>query len=910
MVAPMIPYALRRAALLLCWAAAAEAQEVEASAAPRSAPSADYAGRVASGLPAPSDQAWATVAASQAHNEVPREVLDQWRPFVYPSSPWTETRLPALPAVDPEQQIAGRTVTLDAGLLALGVVSVADFGAAGSGDADATDAIQQAINFARDHALVCYFPAGDYLVSSTLYAQQLLHIHPESGELLVDRHRQCVLVGSTAGQGRARLVLKEGTFPEYDANRRNFVLHFRSTRPPAPTGDGKDWPGPLDLESNADHYNASIRSIDIVIRPGNAGASGLRMQGAEGCSISDINITFEKAPSGTGEVNGHVGLQGSPGSGSGVHSVTVTGGRIGIDTRGTERFGADWQRTGTQPTATMSRITLRDQSDWALYNRSRGPLIGVGWRIESSRPGPVICFDWEWLLFPFNSSAALIDSVIEYRLPPETPSPAVVATAADPQRNRSFYFNNVFIKGASAVQDAEKTALGEGWTHLVHLAVHHQPVAFGPEGRFRPAETIYVDGKPWEHKVFVRQQADTAPPDDLQTRHAWGDFPSFDSPGAVPVTNFGAKGDGKTDDTAALQAALDSGKTLIVPRGTFLINDTLQLRPDTKLVGVHKWWSVIFTRQTEEATFGRLPRSSEEGLAVIKKGRPLLQTPDTPEASVKLGFLSLQHGWPLRSHNGWRVKDAEGKWTADYTNAKGACPDEAFVETYPLLWRCGGASVVRDLHFEPLKQYSYHYGIYDEKVKDIETFNGGIFIHPFIQVRGHGGGKFFNFFYHGFLPYRRDGGILTVEGTKEPLQFYHLHAQHCSAEYSVRLVRAANVDIFGTKTEHHTSFLLLQDSDNVRIFGHGGIATPAPGSHHYLFDRSRNFLLSNFAEQANFHETRRAGRPGWSTMHLSNIDEYDGLLEITANGDKLTLAPMTRPILYLRGNPTGSGLAD
>lgn len=52
----------------------------------------------------------------------------------------------------------------------------------------------------------------------------------------------------------------------------------------------------------------------------------------------------------------------------------------------------------------------------------------------------------------------------------------------------------------------------------------------------------------------------------------------------VNVKDYGAVGDGATDDTAAMQAALDSigtaGGTVVVPPGTYLISASLQVRKD------------------------------------------------------------------------------------------------------------------------------------------------------------------------------------------------------------------------------------------------------------------------------------------------------------------------------------------
>lgn len=53
----------------------------------------------------------------------------------------------------------------------------------------------------------------------------------------------------------------------------------------------------------------------------------------------------------------------------------------------------------------------------------------------------------------------------------------------------------------------------------------------------------------------------------------------------VSVKDFGAVGDGIADDTAAFQAALDTGKEVRVPDGTYLITDSIKLVENSRLVG-------------------------------------------------------------------------------------------------------------------------------------------------------------------------------------------------------------------------------------------------------------------------------------------------------------------------------------
>jgi parallel beta-helix repeat protein len=71
----------------------------------------------------------------------------------------------------------------------------------------------------------------------------------------------------------------------------------------------------------------------------------------------------------------------------------------------------------------------------------------------------------------------------------------------------------------------------------------------------------------------------------------WLAPPALAASRTLDVRSFGAKGDGVTDDTAAIQSALDAagasgGQTVLFPAGTYKLTDTLFVDSNTSLVGV------------------------------------------------------------------------------------------------------------------------------------------------------------------------------------------------------------------------------------------------------------------------------------------------------------------------------------
>lgn len=66
------------------------------------------------------------------------------------------------------------------------------------------------------------------------------------------------------------------------------------------------------------------------------------------------------------------------------------------------------------------------------------------------------------------------------------------------------------------------------------------------------------------------------------------DIPKLPAMGTwINLKSLGAKGDGITDDTKAIQDAIDKYPTIYVPQGSYRISETLKLKPNTVLIGLH-----------------------------------------------------------------------------------------------------------------------------------------------------------------------------------------------------------------------------------------------------------------------------------------------------------------------------------
>jgi hypothetical protein len=118
------------------------------------------------------------------------------------------------------------------------------------------------------------------------------------------------------------------------------------------------------------------------------------------------------------------------------------------------------------------------------------------------------------------------------------------------------------------------------------------------------------------------------------------DYPALTT-AARSVTEFGAKGDGRVDDTSALQRAIDACEELFIPEGTYLISDTLRLRPRSRVFG--EMWSQLVLK------------AGSPGFRDPGGHKSMIGIPESPKATTTICHLQFRMDTPGGIYCDWRA---------------------------------------------------------------------------------------------------------------------------------------------------------------------------------------------------------------------------------------------------------------
>lgn len=294
--------------------------------------------------------------------------------------------------------------------------------------------------------------------------------------------------------------------------------------------------------------------IDLTARPVTGRASGIHWPASQATSIQNVKITMTKASNSV-----HNGIFVENGSGGHMADLEITGGQYGLNI-GNQQF--------TMKNIHISNAVVGIYQIWNwgwLYQGLTIEDCGTAFSMNSINPDSKILD---------VASVIIIDSTIRN-------CPTFVdtnwSTNSQKTGGNQLILENVALANVPiAVKGAGgATALSGGTTTI---AAWGQGIRYTPNGPEKYQSAITPVKRPAELLDGNKYWSKTKP--------QYGD---------VPVENFisartsGARGDGTTDDTTALQNAINSaasgGKILFLDGGVYKVTNTLNIPPGTKIAG-------------------------------------------------------------------------------------------------------------------------------------------------------------------------------------------------------------------------------------------------------------------------------------------------------------------------------------
>ena len=495
------------------------------------------------------------------------------------------------------------------------------------------------------------------------------------------------------GATRPVLVLGENTPGYQDPARERLMIFFAGRRGTPPQDAG------------AGTFYSAISNVDLEIRDGNPGAVGVRAHYAQHCFLAHMDLRLGSALAGIHE------------GGNVVEDVHFHGGRYGVWTR-TPSPG--WQFT-------LIDTTFDGQREAAIQERAAGlTLIRPQFRnvptaiaIDPDQPDDL------WV-----KDARMQD----------ISGPAVIVSLENSPRTEINMENVVCsrVPVFALLRESGRKAAAPGAIYGVKVFSHGLHLAS-------------AGSTPEQRETFDASALPSLPPPiasdlpDLPARDTW-----------VNIHSFGARGDGSIDDTAAFRKAIASQRAIYLPSGHYVVSDTIALRPDTVLIGLHPSTTQIDLLDGTPAFQG------------IGDPKPLLEAPR--------GGTNIVIGIGLYT-NGINPRAVAAKWMA---GAQSMMNDVRFL---------GGHGTN---HLDGTRENPYN----NTHTADPDLNRRWDSQYPSLWVTAGGGGTFLDI----WTPSTFAQAGMLVSDTETPGRVYQMSSEH-HVRYEVQVHNAANWQFYALQTE-------------------------------------------------------------------------------------------------------------
>ncbi len=401
-----------------------------------------------------------------------------------------------------------------------------EFGAHADGLADDSTAIQAAIDKAEGHARegIVFVPSGRYRLSRTVY------IWPAVRLIGFGKDRPVFLLAdSTPGfqNGMGVMVMFTGV-------RSGDGLLGKARVPFPPSGQVPQNEHIADANPNT--FYSAMSNIDFEIGDGNPAAVAVRFHVAQHSLLTHMDFYIGSGLAALYQV------------GNEAEDLHFHGGRYGILT---EKTSPAWQFTLLDSTFEgQGEAAIREHEAQLTLVRDTFRNVPTAVDIDAGYPDELWVKDCR---FENVASSAVVIS--------DEKSPLT-----------EIGFENAVLKHVPVLarfRESGRTVEGKGEKYRV------SEFSYG----------LMVPGLGRMGEMGTRYEASPLP---TLTEEIGPAIPALPpSSEWVNVHSLGVKGDGETDDTAALREAIAGHRVLYLPSGHYVVSDTLELRPDTVLIGLH-----------------------------------------------------------------------------------------------------------------------------------------------------------------------------------------------------------------------------------------------------------------------------------------------------------------------------------